>query len=130
MADRGVRIPRADIPRIFQQCTGSERRRERLSRQRPGLSIVKHTLDAHGGRVEVDGVFGQGSVFTLVLPIRDRHPARCAGPHPITRSCRWIAHKSRRGVARQPLMPRILIVEDEPDIVRGLQFNLEARGFE
>jgi len=27
-------------------------------------------------------------------------------------------------------MPRILIVEDEPDMVRGLQFNLEARGYE
>jgi DNA-binding response OmpR family regulator len=27
-------------------------------------------------------------------------------------------------------MIRILIVEDEPDMVRGLQFNLEARGYE
>jgi two-component system alkaline phosphatase synthesis response regulator PhoP len=27
-------------------------------------------------------------------------------------------------------MPKILIVEDEPDMVRGLQFNLEARGFD
>lgn len=27
-------------------------------------------------------------------------------------------------------MPRILIVEDEPDMARGLQYNLEARGFE
>ena len=27
-------------------------------------------------------------------------------------------------------MPRILIIEDEADMVRGLQFNLEARGFE
>lgn len=27
-------------------------------------------------------------------------------------------------------MPKILIVEDEPDMARGLQFNLEARGFE
>jgi two-component system alkaline phosphatase synthesis response regulator PhoP len=27
-------------------------------------------------------------------------------------------------------MPRILIIEDEPDMVRGLQFNLEARGYE
>ena len=26
-------------------------------------------------------------------------------------------------------MPKILIVEDEPDMARGLQFNLEARGF-
>ena len=27
-------------------------------------------------------------------------------------------------------MPRILIVEDEPDMARGLQFNLEARGYD
>jgi two-component system alkaline phosphatase synthesis response regulator PhoP len=27
-------------------------------------------------------------------------------------------------------MPKILIVEDEPDMARGLQFNLEARGYE
>ncbi len=27
-------------------------------------------------------------------------------------------------------MPRILIVEDEPDMARGLQYNLEARGFD
>ena len=27
-------------------------------------------------------------------------------------------------------MPRILIIEDEEDMIRGLQFNLEARGFE
>lgn len=27
-------------------------------------------------------------------------------------------------------MPKILIIEDEPDMARGLQFNLEARGFE
>jgi DNA-binding response OmpR family regulator len=27
-------------------------------------------------------------------------------------------------------MPRILIVEDEPDMARGLQYNLEARGYE
>jgi len=26
--------------------------------------------------------------------------------------------------------PKVLIVEDEPDMARGLQFNLEARGFE
>jgi DNA-binding response OmpR family regulator len=26
-------------------------------------------------------------------------------------------------------MPRVLIVEDEPDMARGLQFNLEARGY-
>jgi len=28
------------------------------------------------------------------------------------------------------MMPRILIVDDEPDMARGLQYNLEARGFD
>jgi DNA-binding response OmpR family regulator len=28
------------------------------------------------------------------------------------------------------MTPKVLIVEDEPDMARGLQFNLEARGFE
>ena len=27
-------------------------------------------------------------------------------------------------------MPKILIVDDEPDMVKGLQFNLEARGYD
>lgn len=36
-----------------------------------GLAIVKQTADAHGGWVEVDSVPGQGSRFTLYIPM---HP--------------------------------------------------------
>jgi len=34
-----------------------------------GLALVKHTIDAHGGRVEVQSAPGEGSTFTLVLPV-------------------------------------------------------------
>jgi two-component system phosphate regulon sensor histidine kinase PhoR len=33
-----------------------------------GLRIVRHIMDAHGGRVVVESEPGKGSVFRLVFP--------------------------------------------------------------
>ena len=35
-----------------------------------GLSLVRHIVQAHGGEVSVDSVPGQGSKFTISLPVR------------------------------------------------------------
>jgi signal transduction histidine kinase len=34
-----------------------------------GLYIVQETLRAHGGTITVESVEGQGSTFTLMLPL-------------------------------------------------------------
>ena len=37
-----------------------------------GLSLVRHIVEAHHGAVHVDSVFGQGSKFTIALPVGTR----------------------------------------------------------
>jgi signal transduction histidine kinase len=34
-----------------------------------GLSIVQHVVKAHGGNVEVSSTPGEGTTFTIVLPL-------------------------------------------------------------
>jgi signal transduction histidine kinase len=45
-----------------------------------GLSLVKAIVEAHGGRVGVTSVPGQGSAFTVTLPTRGHGPG--PGPRP------------------------------------------------
>ena len=68
--DRGSGIPPSEQERIFERFfrLGSELRRDTPGAG-IGLSIVKHVAEAHGGRIVVRSAPGQGSRFTLELPI-------------------------------------------------------------
>jgi signal transduction histidine kinase len=67
--DHGDGIPTEDHERIFERFyrRGSELRRQTQG-VGIGLSIVKHIVEAHGGRVLVRSAAGQGSRFTIELP--------------------------------------------------------------
>jgi signal transduction histidine kinase len=71
VSDTGIGIQQADLPRLFQPF---EQLDTRLSRQYEGagmgLALVKLLAELHGGSMEVESVFGQGSRFTVVLPWR------------------------------------------------------------
>ena len=68
--DHGEGIPAAEHERIFERFyrRGSELRRQTQG-VGIGLSIVKHIVEAHGGKVLVRSAPGQGSRFTIELPI-------------------------------------------------------------
>jgi len=74
VTDHGPGIPREEHKRIFERFyrRGSELRRETQG-VGIGLSIVKHVVTAHGGRVLVDSQPGQGSRFTIELPVQQQH---------------------------------------------------------
>jgi signal transduction histidine kinase len=67
--DSGPGIPAEEHGKIFERFyrRGSELRRETQGIG-IGLTIVKHIVEAHGGRVTVRSAPGQGSRFTLELP--------------------------------------------------------------
>jgi signal transduction histidine kinase len=69
--DHGIGIDPADRERIFEAFFRSPR----AASQNPrgvglGLNIVKHIMDAHGGRVGLRSEPGQGSTFSLIFPRR------------------------------------------------------------
>ncbi|MCC6821625.1 MAG: ATP-binding protein, partial [Verrucomicrobia subdivision 3 bacterium] len=81
--DRGPGIPASEQEKIFERFyrLGSELRRETPG-VGIGLSIVKHVVEAHGGRVRVQSEVGQGSRFTIELPIETAETQRRRGQGP------------------------------------------------
>lgn len=69
VADGGAGIPVAEQRRIFDRFyrLGSELRRETAG-VGIGLSIVKHTVEAHGGGVTIESGSDGGSTFRMRLP--------------------------------------------------------------
>ncbi|MEG6523284.1 HAMP domain-containing sensor histidine kinase [Desulfotomaculum sp. 1211_IL3151] len=68
--DNGPGIPEDKITRIFDRFyrIDSERTKDLMSTGL-GLSIAKELMAAHGGKIQVTSVLGEGSCFTLMLPI-------------------------------------------------------------
>jgi signal transduction histidine kinase len=74
VSDHGPGIPEAEHEKIFERFyrRGSELRRETQG-VGIGLSVVKHIVEAHGGRIVVKSQLGKGSKFTIELPARSQH---------------------------------------------------------
>jgi two-component system sensor histidine kinase SenX3 len=73
VADKGVGIPAKDLDRIFERFYRVDPGRARQTGGTGlGLSIARHIAQNHGGRVEVESREGEGSTFTLVLPLHQQ----------------------------------------------------------
>ncbi len=70
VADTGIGIPREDLGRVFERFYRVDPARSRETGGTGlGLAIVRHAVERHGGTIGVDSLLGEGTTFTVVLPV-------------------------------------------------------------
>lgn len=68
--DAGTGIDAADLPHVFDRFYRADAARARATGGRGiGLAIAKAAVEAHGGTIEVSSRLGEGSRFTVKLPL-------------------------------------------------------------
>ncbi len=72
VADRGVGIPKQEQRDVFRKFfRGSASRQSHIRGTGIGLAMVRHIVRAHRGRLSLHSRPGEGSTFTIHLPIED-----------------------------------------------------------
>lgn len=70
--DTGIGIPSDQLDKIFERFYRVDVARSRETGGTGlGLSIVSNIVERHGGRVEVESRVGEGSTFSIILPVQE-----------------------------------------------------------
>jgi len=116
VADEGRGVAPELLPRLFDKHAGSGSK----AGHGLGLAICKGLVEAHGGRIRAESAApGRGTTVTFTLPVAGERGAetaaeRAADPPP----------------ARRPgEKARILVVDDDPRMLRSVRDTLAAAGY-
>jgi signal transduction histidine kinase/ActR/RegA family two-component response regulator len=120
VSDTGPGVPQAQIPLIFEEFTQLDSSRtRRFEGAGMGLAIVQGLVRLFGGSVEVSSMVGEGTTFTVTIPVTPVALARAPG----------VTAQAEPGVAR----PSVLIVDDNrlmreslSEMVAHMEFDAHA----
>jgi signal transduction histidine kinase/CheY-like chemotaxis protein len=116
ISDRGIGIDPHDRDLIFEafrQVDGSASRE--FQGAGLGLALVRRFVEMHHGRVSVESALGQGSTFTVRLPVSQRNGE--LGAHEESEE------------APTPGEDRVLVVEDDPGVYEVIARHLGEGGW-
>lgn len=111
--DTGPGIPPEALEKIFDPFYQTAQGRQHATKGQGlglGLSIVKTLVELHSGRIDVWSEPGQGSEFSVTLPLIPAAPSVSVHDGPVSK--------------------RLLIVDDDPDIRQLLADRLVVEGYE
>jgi signal transduction histidine kinase len=69
VADNGVGIPQSDLPHVFEPFRRGTNVVGRISGTGIGLANAERIVQRHGGEISVGSTYGEGSTFTIRLPL-------------------------------------------------------------
>lgn len=69
VSDTGMGIPKEALPKIFDRFYRVHQSCKGIPGTGLGLAIVKEIVNMHKGRIEVESKVGQGTTFTIFLPL-------------------------------------------------------------
>jgi PAS domain S-box-containing protein len=111
-SDTGEGIPAEDLERVFEPFYTSK---EPGKGTGLGLSIVHGIIRQHEGHILLDSTPGQGTTFTIFLPLLGRHHHE---------------NECREQETFQGGVETILVCEDDPPVRRLVRLVLEDAGYE
>lgn len=141
VVDTGIGIDPSDHAAVFEEFRQVGVVGERQPGTGLGLALTRRLTEAHGGRIELQSARGEGSRFTVILPGGSRLTAepvaQAASDGEAIRTVEAGLGVAAPGVpgfaggngdGASPL-PDVLIIEDDPSVVRLLREYLEPAGY-
>lgn len=108
--DTGMGIALEDQSKIFQRFYRvNEQSVKEVQGTGLGLPIAKMLVEMHGGRIWVESQVGQGSMFTVILPLKENEIAQVVAPTMNSHT--------------------VLVVEDEAELAVSIEQCLRHAGY-
>jgi signal transduction histidine kinase/CheY-like chemotaxis protein len=121
VVDTGVGIARENYDRVFEEFIQVGDLAARTSGTGLGLALTRRLIEAHGGHIDIASVLGEGSRFTVTLPlVESANEAQVNRP---------FAMPSSLGVPTRGGQRSVLVIEDDAQAAALLRTYLEPDGY-
>ncbi len=126
--DTGVGISEKDLPHIFDRFYQADASHTRLGEGTGiGLALVRELVKLMGGSTAVESKVGEGSVFTVVLPVtKTAEMARSGHFEPTAPPLAFKKENLETDALQRTDRPIVLLVEDNPGVITYLASFLAA----